>query len=82
MLSMLEGVDVVCFAACYFLAFIIEIVRFVLFKDRYQSAYLFSVLFASFGVIAHLFFYFTTIYFKTIIFLQAPAAGFQYWHSL
>ena len=58
MLSMLEGVDVVCFAACYFLAFIIEIVRFVLFKDRYQSAYLFSVLFASFGVIAHLFFLF------------------------
>ena len=58
MLSMLEGVDVVCFAACYFLAFIIEIVRFVLFKDRYQSAYLFSVLFASIGVIAPLFFLF------------------------
>lgn len=50
---MLEGVDVICFAACYFLAFIIEIVRFVLFKDRYRTAYILSILFASLGVVAH-----------------------------
>ncbi len=55
---MLKGVDVVCFAACYFLAFITEIVRFALFKDRYRTAYFFSILFASLGVTAHAFFLF------------------------